>query len=257
MAERTLLLKTQGGFANRLRAIISGILWAEDLGRKLAIYWPVEPNHMPCALEQILIPSSIPHLCCIHTGYLTKAHQVLSIDDMRTMVEMFNSSDEIRIESYNEFHPDSRTERGLLLLRNIRIHPFIEEQAEKLWKEYGGNSSWTAIHFRGTDHLKCLAASPLELFNACIEQELEQNPNQKFLLSTDEHYVSKLFEEKFGIQSPVCVRGRRLPEQQILGVVDWLLLQKCHRILGSLGSSFSELAALRSGNKLYVLTLEQ
>jgi hypothetical protein len=50
------------------------------------------------------------------------------------------------------------------------------------------------------------------------------------------------------------VRGRRHPEHQVLGVVDWLLLQKCHRIIGSAGSTFSELAALRSGSELYTLT---
>ena len=176
---------------------------------------------------------------------------------MNAVIDVFGHGDEIRIESYSEFHPQAREYRGLAVLRSIRIQPVIEEQAERLWKESGAASSWTAIHFRGTDHLKCLAASPLELFASCVMQELELNPNQKFLFCTDEHHVAKLFEEKFGIQSPVCVRGRRLPEQQILGVVDWLLLQKCHRILGSAGSSFSELAALRAGNQLYVLTQEQ
>jgi hypothetical protein len=252
-----LILRTQGGFANRLRAIVSAALWAEDLGRKLVIYWPVESGHMPCALEDLLVPSSIPGLCCIHNGYISKGHQVLNEDQMRAMIQLYGHTDEIRIESYAEFHPEAQGVRGVLMLRGIRIQPRIEEQADALWKELGGQSFWRAIHFRGTDHKKCLAVSPVEAFIERVGVELEEDPTCRYVLCSDEHHVAKLFEEKFGIQSPVCVRGRRLPEQQILGVVDWLLLQKCHRILGSAGSSFSELAALRAGNQLYVLTQEQ
>jgi hypothetical protein len=245
-----LILRTQGGFANRLRAIVSAIMWAEDLGRKLAIYWPVEPGHMPCALEELLVPSSIPGLCCIHAGYLPKAHQILSVDDMKTMVNMYANADEIRIESYAEFHPEIRNKRGIALLRSLRIQPRIEEHAENLWKEAGGKSSWTAIHFRGTDHKKCLAASPLEAFFQKIEKEQINH-----ILCTDDYEVAREFRECYNIHTPVIVRGRRHPEQQILGVIDWLLLQKCQRILASAGSSFSETAALRSGGLLEVIRL--
>jgi hypothetical protein len=251
----TLMLRTQGGFANRLRAIVSAVLWAEDLGRKLAIYWPVEPGHMPCALEELLVPSSIPGLCCIHAGYLPKAHQVLNESDMRAMIQLYGTADEIRIESYAEFHPEVRNQRGLLMLRSLRIQPKIEEQADTLWKEARGKSSWTAIHFRGTDHRKCLAASPLEAFLGRIATE--EGGAARYILCTDEYEVARQFKAAYGIDTPVVVRGRRHPEQQILGVIDWLLLQKCQRILASAGSSFSETAALRSGSTLEVVTLGQ
>jgi hypothetical protein len=249
-----LILRTQGGFANRLRAIVSAVMWAEDLGRKLVIYWPVEPGHMPCALEDLLVPSSIPGLCCVHNGYISKGHQVLNEADMQAMIKLYGHTDEIRVESYAEFHPECRSVRGISLLRGIRIQPRIEEQADKLWKETSGQSCWTAIHFRGTDHKKCLAVSPLEAFVGRIGAEREENPEFRYILCSDEHSVAKIFEENFNIQAPVLVRGRRHPEQQILGVVDWLLLQKCQRILASTGSSFSELAALRSGGELVTLT---
>jgi hypothetical protein len=245
-----LILRTQGGFANRLRAIVSAAMWAEDLGRKLVIYWPVEPGHMPCPLEELLVPSSIPGLCCFHNGYISKGHQVLNETDMKAMIKVYGSADEIRIESYSEFHPECRSVRGIALLRGIRIQPRIEEQADKLWKESKAQSSWTAIHFRGTDHKKCLAASPLEAFIGRVGEEKE---NTKYILCTDEYSVAEIFKNTYSIETPVLVRGRRHPEQQILGVIDWLLLQKCQRILASAGSSFSELAAMRSGSELILI----
>jgi hypothetical protein len=50
----TLMFRTQGGFANRLRGIVCAVLWAEDLGMDLEIYWPVETGHLPCALDDII-----------------------------------------------------------------------------------------------------------------------------------------------------------------------------------------------------------
>jgi hypothetical protein len=252
---KQLILRTQGGFANRLRAIVSAILWAEDLDRKLVIYWPVEAGHMPCSLEELLVPSSIPSLCCVHAGYISHAHQVLGAEDMNTMIQMCGESDEIRIESYSEFHPEVRSKRGILLLRNIRVQPSIENQAEKIWGESGAKSSTTAIHFRGTDHRKCLAASPLQEFIRRIDSEIKENSQSKYILCTDEVDASKQCKEVFAIDTPCLIKGRRTQEQQILGVVDWLLLQKCQRILASAGSSFSELAALRSGSQLETIHL--
>jgi len=249
----SICLRTQGGFANRLRAIVSAVLWAEDLGSKLVIYWPVQPGHMACALEEILVADSIPRLCCVHQGFLTKAHQVLSAADMQTVISMRSlGEDEIRIESYSEFHPELRNERGIALFRKIEIQPLIENQIKHNYE-----FPTTAIHFRGTDHVNCLSRSPLSAFLSLIRSELLEDPGRTYLLCTDEPGVREQFIAEFGpdrIICPVTVRGRRLAEQQIQGIVDWLLLHKCPRILGSAGSSFSETAALRSGAELITPT---
>jgi hypothetical protein len=184
---------------------------------------------------------------------------VLKEDDMALMVDMFGTAEDIRIESYAIFHPDLRelTARGLAALRQIRIQPRLEVLADQLWKDVGGQTNWIAIHFRGTDHKKCLAASPFESFVLAIKTILNGYTNQKFLLCTDEYDVAERLQAMFGkekIAVPVVVRGRRLPEQQFLGVIDWLLMQRCTDILASAGSSFSETAAWRSGSQLIPIT---
>jgi hypothetical protein len=245
------MLRTQGGFCNRIRAIVSAVLWAEDLDRTLAIYWPVEVGHLPCRLDDLLVRSSIPHLCCVHDGYLSKAHAVQTMKEMESVLHLFGGSEEIRIESYSAFHPDATKERGLAVLRGLRFAPVLEEEAEKCWKEIGGSSSWTAIHFRGTDHRKCLAASPLEAFFKVLE--VEDMESRQFYLATDEDCVKEAFAERFWkghVTWSAFPQGRKTEDQQKAGVVEWLLLQKCSRILASAGSTFSEWAALRSGSKL-------
>jgi len=243
---KQLILRTQGGFCNRLRAIVSAVLWAEDLGRELAIYWPIEPGHLPCALEDLLVAESIPRLCCVHAGYLTRARQILSVDDMNMVVRMFGDDDEIRIESYAEFHPEVDEVRGRILLRQIRILPELELQADALWKKMGGASDWLAVHFRGTDHRKCLAQSPVGVFFEHIDMKYK---NRNILLITDENSVKEMFRDRYWAFVTVAdlPLGRRTMEEQRAGVVEWLLLQKCGMILGSAGSSFSSLAARRSG----------
>ena len=230
------MLRTQGGFCNRFRAIVSAVLWAEDLDRNLAIYWPIEMGHMPCGLGDLLVPESIPRLSSVHNGYLSKAHQVLSSEDMKTVVEVF---DEIRIESYSEFHPDLRHERGLKILRNIRIQPDLEAAAAAEWVKLGAPVGILGVHFRGTDHRKCLAKSPLASFVKTVG-------DKHIFLVTDEPGVKRVFNA-LTVNLPL---GRRTPEEQKCGVIEWLLLQKCGSILGSDGSSYSELASLR-GNIPY------
>jgi hypothetical protein len=242
-----LILRVQGGFCNRLRAIVSAALWAEDLGTGLVIYWPEEPGHMACRIDEILVPRTIPGIVKFHTGYIRNARQVLSHEEMESVlqVQRLMPSSEIRIESYSIFHNDFHS-RGIKILRRIQIHPSIQKMTE------GVKDGLVGIHIRRTDHVKCIEASPLALF----EEYLEKADRGNFYLATDDAEVKTAFKEKFTkhfIASPVVKLGRLSKEQQIHGIIDWLLLQKCTKIVASQGSSFSELAAWRAGIPLEVL----
>ena len=117
--KNVLMIRLKGGLCNRVLALISGILWAEDLDRRLAIYWPVAEN-MPHNLQEFLDPDSIPKVCCVHNGYLTNAHSVKNQMEMETILQIFGDSEEIRIESYSQFHPDTRGVRGVTIMNSIK-----------------------------------------------------------------------------------------------------------------------------------------
>jgi hypothetical protein len=243
-----LAIRTQGGFCNRLRAIVCASLWAEDLGLDLEIYWPQEIGHMVCAIEEILDISTIPRLTLTRASYLKSAHQVLNASDMHTVLQL---GGELRIQSYSIFHDDFLKERGLVILRGIQVMPYLESIAT-------GQMTFTkpiGIHIRRTDHLNCIQASPLPAFEEKVSALLEENCGQQFFLASDELSVKNKFKELYShsIISPIYTLGRMTKEQQQHGIVDWLLLHKCSKILASRGSSFSELAALRAGIVLEVV----
>jgi hypothetical protein len=238
---RQLLFRAQGGFANRLRAIVSAVLWAEDLDCELTIYWPVEPGHMPCALDDLLDRNSIPRVKTVIAEKLPGAVQIVSHD----MMQGQKSKNEIRIESYSEFHAHQRAARGLTVLRGIRVRPELEQQAESLWKSIGGKSSWLGVHYRGTDHVKCIQQSPIECFIPYLNNE-----TQGIFLATDDKQVKDLLTNSYTLNTLNIELGRFTSEQQIHGILEWLLLHKCGRVLQSTGSSYSELVTLRSGGIL-------
>lgn len=250
-----IVLRCQGGFSNRLRAIVSAVLWAEDLGARLEIYWPVEKGHMPAPLDRLIDRRTITGLTYVHNGYV-RAKQVLSVEDMKASIQA--SVHEVVIQSYSIFHDDlvNLTERGLAALRKIQILPSLTHLAH----EIAPVDTCIGLHIRRTDHVKCIEASPLEAFEKIVSKILNsmsdlsemRGPKGRFLLATDDAAVKQRFHDLFGdaIVSPVVTLGRMTEDQQEMGVVDWLLLQGCQKIYASAGSSFSELAAWRAGIEL-------
>lgn len=236
-------LRVQGGFCNRLRAIVSASLWCEDLSAGLIIYWPEEPGHMACRIEEVLDTKTIPFLIGYKEGYLANARQIYKHNDMESLVQ----EKELLIESYSIFHNDllQKSERALRILRNIQI------VLRTPLPDYGVNGDMVGVHIRRTDHVKCIAASPLASFEDCVKEIIGQGTT--VYLATDEMEVKKLFVEKYGVVSPIDILGRRTKAQQIYGIMEWLLLQKCSCIYASAGSSFSELAAWRAGIPLYIV----
>ena len=235
---RQLFLQVKGGFTNRLRAIVSAVLWAEDLDCELTLYWPVEPGYMPCELDELIERNSIPRLKDVQHTYLHSAIDVLNPETIKNIIEYSNQ--DISIKSDSEFHPQQRTSRGLILLRGLRVKEDLEHEADRLWKLLGGKSSWLGVHYRGIDY-----ANPVEYFFPYLNNEKEG-----CFLVTDDIHVKNMFVERYTIRTINSDVGRHTPLQQKHSVIEWLLLHKCGRVLQSVGSSYSELVTLRSGGTL-------
>ena len=73
---------------------------------------------------------------------------------------------------------------------------------------------------------------------------------QIIFLTTDDKKVKYMLINSFNVHTLNIDLGRYTSEQQINGIIEWLLLHKCERVLQSSGSSYSELATLRSGGIL-------
>ncbi len=213
------ILRTQGGFSSRMRAIVSGILWAEDLDRKIVIYWPVEPGTMPYSIGEILDIESIPRLCCVHCGYLSKTHDVQSVEDMYSTIQVLGSeAKEIRIKSYSSFHPEAGGRRGEVVLRQLQSLPRFLKLARETWTAIGGKSSLVGVHFRKID-------KPVTL-SEILRKMRSEKETVRFCLITDDSEAALQVQAQF--PGRVIVPKYHSESNDIL---NWLLLQNCSRIL--------------------------
>ena len=105
------------------------------------------------------------------------------------------------------------------------------------------------VHIRRTDHIKAMAACSVEDYEAEMERQANADANVKFFLATDDAAVKHRLETKFaGRIITQQTRLSRSDSEGMLGsVVDLWALAATKKIIGSFGSSYSELAAELGG----------
>jgi hypothetical protein len=79
---------------------------------------------------------------------------------------------------------------------------------------------------------------------ARIDRLVTEQPDLKLFLAADMPATYQVFAEKYGDRLSYLPRTRfdRSSEQMRYALADAILLSRCHRLLGSTWSSFSELA---------------
>jgi hypothetical protein len=100
---KTLYLELNAGLGNRIRAMISGICWAERLCRRLVIWWPVKPE---CAAGFSILfnGSRLPDWIEIRDTQSSEIPtQILSPDDARIFFEGKEHIDALHIKSHGCF----------------------------------------------------------------------------------------------------------------------------------------------------------
>jgi hypothetical protein len=234
-------LQVCGGFGNRLRALISGICWAEDLGRTLHVWWWSLDRACPCAFDKLLEVSSLPSWVTIHSGYLEQAVECLQSD------EFVKAGYPTHIKSYGHFH-SSDPERWLKYLRFLKPVASIAERVAQIPRQNA-----VGIHIRRGDNLKAAEESPLYRY---IDEIWTHYRNASpFVIATDcpqaQYVLLCLLQDKclFPARN-MC----RFSEQGIYeAVVDFFSLARCPVILGSAHSSFSDMAAAYGSSELKII----
>ena len=122
----------------------------------------------------------------------------------------------------------------------------IEKQINQVTALFGKHV--IGLHIRGTDHKIAKANSTLDKFMQKIDSGCALQ-DTKFFLATDEQHVKQFFVEKYG--DFIITRNNILERDSIAGMQDalvdlWCLSRTC-KIIGSFGSSYTELAAELGG----------
>lgn len=101
------------------------------------------------------------------------------------------------------------------------------------------------LHIRRTDHLVCIAKSPLAAFIKKMDELLENNSDLKFFLAADDKSVQAdlihRYEDKIIVQDKVW--GRNSTTGMKSAILDCLCLASCTLIIGSCNSVFSHFSA--------------
>ena len=145
------------------------------------------------------------------------------------------------MRSWEAFCPSEPFRKELFVIKNK------ERQASELAKV---DAYTIGVHIRRTDNIWSVEHSPLELFVAKMNTELERDPQVNFYLCSDDenvkaHFRSEEWADRVKMPNGLIDRGSK--EGIVQAACEMFALASTRKIYGSYWSSFGEVAA-RMGN---------
>ncbi len=258
---KALVLYPQYGLANRLRAIASARILADFTGRKLFVNWI---RYSKCNIEwEDLFLNRLDRYPLPATSF-TKG--VTLYDDNNDVSRFYwdmpqsltgNPADVVAVRSCCNFQTremsrETYTSLKSLFYRSLQPLDSIQKTVDDLYRRYFEGNKVVGLHIRRADHLYYRRkdprlVSPTSLFIESMEKVLKSNPDTRFFLATDDRDEERAMRERFGVNVIVYEKeniSRNTQTGMQDALVDWLLLSKSSRIIGSSTSSFSEEAAV-------------
>ena len=247
----TIHLDVVAGLANRIRALISGICMAEDLGTTLVVHWYPFNRACACRIETIFDMRFFPSFVSFSDEPLNAARECLSAADMIKFRDLYRAKGTIEIKSYGRFHTTD-SGRWLRHLRSTKPSPDISLELETRLADIDF-SKVVGIHIRRGDNEKAIQQSPFQGFKKYLE-----STDQQFLLVTDDAVIKDMLTSLFSDRCFTAARmlSRESQEGMKEAAIDFFALTRCPSILGSACSSYSEIAALYGDSKLSLVTRE-
>ena len=233
-------LEVNAGLCNRLRALVSGICWAQELGRKLVVCWPSQKPECAAGFYDLFGEGSLPDDVSVMDGILSRVNTCLSSTDAEKFIQAVPADEPISIKSHGCFWGGDR-QIWLQHLRALKPSDTVRARLDEYRRKGCGNLDM-AIHIRRTDNEKAIRLSPLSAF---ITQIRDLPSPQRFILFSDDPQAVHLLIEEFGVAKFICpevLRARHTREGMIEASAVFFSLSSCRMIYGSANSSFSEIA---------------
>jgi hypothetical protein len=244
-----LYLEVNAGLCNRIRALISGICWAQYLDRDLVVCWPSFKPECIAEFNDLFTESSVPKNVTIINNTLTQRQTCLSPADAARILASAPPQQPISIISHGCFWNIDK-EMWLTHLRNLQPSLAVITVLTT-WNLKGLRQIDTAIHIRRTDNEKAIQLSPFTMFLEYIQHR----PTERFALFTDDTTAADMLTLQFGDRMLTfeSVRSRVSKEGMIEAAAVFFSLAARKYIVGSAYSSFSEIARDYGNNSLEVL----
>ena len=244
---RGLHLEVNAGLCNRLRAMVSGMCWANKLGWQLIVYWPDYKAECGAEFSNLFDLHTLPPFVKVVNRTLPNAMNCLSPSDANAIFVPGTNRQHIEIKSHGQFWDSSGSVDSQTFVHFLRMLKPSKEVIALLDK---WPNPLQACHIRRTDNIKALRDSPLELFHILIEDTTEP-----VFVFSDDPMVATLFSKYPTVILPESVHLRSTREGMIEATAVFFALAGVSVIFGSAGSSFSEMAAAYGGNRLKIVSL--
>ena len=99
----TLHLQVCAGFANRVRAMVSGICLAETLNMPLVVHWFPKSPECACRFSSVLDPESLPKTVKIVPEDIYQAYDVQTLDDWNRVNFNWDKKSDLFMKSHGIF----------------------------------------------------------------------------------------------------------------------------------------------------------
>lgn len=253
---------SQGGISNRIKCLISSMKLAEKTNRNLILYWPkdeacncnfsdlFESKIKEISKEELrtIIQNKNYKLCQSNFRNINDKKEFILIDNSK--FEGFSQED-IQLK-FNET-PKEVTTEILPYLKILKVKKEILIQVNKfIKKEF--SKSIVGIHIRRGDFKKLNIGnvSTDEKFIEEIKKEIEKNKSVKFFVATEDKNTEIKFKQIFG--NKIITYPKRTSKREDEGSVEealteMLILSRTKNIIGSYGSTFTEMVWFFGGCK--------
>lgn len=262
---RKMLLVPVGGLANRMRAVASAYTLMRQVEGELRILWfrdwalnaPFGKLFEPLSEEGVSVrEASFADLLVYDRPRRRNFH--IPAFPQKLLFRSCVYEQEVGPYCYREAYWKEWASRGNVYMASYdqfmeydnsvvqSIFCPVASVREEVERRCGCFTDYTVgLHIRRTDNAVSIRQSPLELFYACLDTELEAHADLCIYLATDSEEVKTDLRSRYGkrllVAEAAADRGSVRGIQD--AVADMFTLSRTASIYGSSGSSFSELAA--------------
>ena len=255
-----------GGLCNRLRAIATTIAIAKHYNCLLSIYWNnsrgLKANFAdlfePIHIEKVHLIENTQWLYHINgtKDYLLRKwflqlgneqvvfnHSIYTQGDIYQKLKSHYKGNLLLISCY-PMCTDYQIQNIFVPKRDLQL------RIDQITSTFSENM--IGVHIRRTDNIASINSSPMDVFVHLMQLEIEKENTVKFYVASDEEEVKKELQDKFPgrVITLMDDTSRDSLEGMKFAVVDLFCLSKTKKILGSVASSYSQIAAEIGGIKI-------
>lgn len=247
------------GLGNRLNAISSAIALQCAIHCEVSVYW-MSSADCRCQWEDLFLPIEgitirpLRQFTLIRRGWeflgLPQLLRLFLFDGCFKARKILDSDFLLRPDCpYKNIYVDANKrfcplQESSMLCRYYQPTPELEQRIGRVTSQFGDFT--IGVHVRRTDHRTVIAANPLNGFVRLMREQEQQHPGCTFYLASDDVEVKRYMEQQFPgriVTKADVVLQRDSVEGMKDAVVELFLLARTNLIIGSRGSTYSDVAS--------------